>query len=126
MLEKQKVFRSPEATLRSLVRRLNFKIRGPDDAQLKKMADRGKSVVACRRSWIGFFRIVDDLEQIRGLDRWLRRQVSQFMWRKHHCRVTLREMQRVGMRSLVNSLWKARSIRPGRGLEAHTAGKEKS
>jgi RNA-directed DNA polymerase len=126
VVETQKVFRVPERTLRSLARRINFKIRGPDETQLKKMADRGKPVVACRRSWIGFFRIVDDLEQIRGLDRWLRRQVSQFMWRKHRCRATLREMQRVGMRSLVNSLWKARSAGPGRGLETHKVGKEKS
>lgn len=126
VLETQKVFRSDVATLRSLVRRLNFKIRGPDERQLQKMADRGKPVAMCRRSWVGFFRIVDDLEQIRGLDRWLRKKVSRFMWSKHRRRVKLRDMQEAGMRSLMNSLWKARSVKATRRLKARNTGKERS
>jgi RNA-directed DNA polymerase len=55
VLDTQKVYKSAEKTLRSLVRRLQFKIRGPNEEQLKKLAERGKPVARCRRSWIGFF-----------------------------------------------------------------------
>lgn len=109
VLDTQRIYRSPGATLRSLARRLQFKIRGPSQDQLDRMAERGRVISPCRRSWIGFFRIVDDLAQIRALDRWIRRQVSKFMWERHRCRVGLGAMQGCGMPSLVNSLWKARS-----------------
>lgn len=112
VLETQRVFPTPERTLRSLCRRLQLKIRGPDADQLEKLAERGTVVAECQRSWIGFFRIVDDLSQIRGLDRWIRRQVSDFMWKKHECRVNLAAMQHYGLPSLINSLWKARRGKP--------------
>src|SRR6202043_1836798 len=99
VLETQKMFKTPTRTLRSLARRLTFKIRGPNEEQLKKLAERGKRVARCRRSWIGFFRIVDDLTQIRNLDHWLRRQVSTFMWKKHRTRVRLKHMRACGLPS---------------------------
>ncbi len=115
VLGSQKVFKTASRTLRSLVRRLTFKIRGPNEEQLKKLAERGRRVAHCRRSWIGFFRIVDDLTQIRSLDHWLRRQVSAFMWEKHRVRVRLKQMQGAGLPSLINSLWIARSKKPVAG-----------
>lgn len=114
VLATQKVHPSPERTLRSLCWRLQFKIRGPDESQLEKLAERGKPISLCRRSWIGFFRVVDDLTQIRALDRWIRSEVSEFMWRNHRCRVRLEHMQDYGLPSLINSLWKARRTTPVR------------
>ena len=108
VVSNQKVYVTPEKTLSHLCDRLSFKIRGPNDEQLQKYAERGKIISPCRRSWIGFFRIVDDIEQIRSLDRWIRRQVSQFMWKQHGYRVTLSDMQKHELPSLVNCLWKAR------------------
>jgi len=109
---RQKVFNTPARTLRSLVWRLRFKICGPNEEQLKKLAERGKRFFPCRRSWIGFFRIVDDLTQVRNLDRWLRKQVSAFMWANHRVSVRLKQMQEAGLPSLINSLWIARSRKP--------------
>ena len=112
----KKLFKTPARTLQSLVRRLTFKIRGPNEEQLKKLADRGKRIAHCRRSWIGFFRIVDDLTQIRSLDHWLRRQVSAFMWQKAPCswfKLKADAAATAGFPSLVNSLlWTARSKKP--------------
>lgn len=88
---------------------MTFKIRGPSAEQIRKMAERGKHVLPCRRSWIGFFRIVDDIHQIRALDRWLRAQISMFMMHKHRRRVNLSMMKSCGLPSLVNSLWRARA-----------------
>jgi RNA-directed DNA polymerase len=117
VLATQKAFKSPGRTLRSLIRRLMFKIRGPSEEQLQKLAMRGRSVPRCRRSWIGYFRIVDDRTQIRGLDAWLRRQVSAFIWRQHRTRVRLKDMQACGLTTLVNSLWKARGKKVPRSSE---------
>lgn len=111
VIENQEVKPTPEKTLRSLAWRLSFKIRGPNEAQLEKLEEHGQQVALGRRSWIGFFRIVDDLDQIRRLDRWIREQVSRFMWDKHACRVKLTDMQEYGMPSLVNTLFKARRRR---------------
>jgi group II intron reverse transcriptase/maturase len=112
VLNGQEVRKSPSSTLRSLVGRLRYKIRGPSDEQLRKLAERGSRVGRCKRSWIGFFRIVDDLTQIRSLDHWIRRQVSAFIWEKHRVRVPLKQMQKAGLPSLVKCLWVARSQKP--------------
>lgn len=112
VIEKQKLRPSPGATLKRLCWRLAFKIRGPSEEQLLKLAERGRKVSVARRSWIGFFRIVDDIEQIKSLDRWIRHQVAQFMWKKHRVRVTASQMRHLGLPSLVNSLWKARKAKP--------------
>jgi hypothetical protein len=109
VLATQKIKDTPERTLCSLIWRLTCKIRGPDEEQIRTMAERGKIIAPCRRCWIGYFRIVDDIEQIRGLGRWLRGQVSRFMAEKHHLQVNLRVMQSYGLPSLVNCLWKARA-----------------
>lgn len=109
VLATQKIKDTPDKTLRSLIWRLAFKIRGPDEEHIQKMAVRGKVIAPCRRSWIGYFRIVDDMEQIRMLDRWLRARVSRFMAQEHRCRVNLQVLQRYGLPSLVNCLWKARA-----------------
>lgn len=112
VLEKTKPRRTNERTLRHLCNRLSFKIRGPKDEQLQKLAERGQATASCRRSWIGFFRIVDDLEQIRQLDRWVRSTVSKYMWQRYKYRVSLKDMQEAGLPSLVNCLWKARKKKP--------------
>lgn len=112
VISSQKIYKTPERTFLSLCNRLAFKIRGPNDKQLKKLAERGAVISPCRRSWIGFFRIVDDIDQIKKLDRWIRRQVSQFMWEKHKIRVSLKHMQDYELPSLVKCLWKARRSLP--------------
>ena len=116
VLASQELRDSPEQTLQSLVLRLSYKIRGPNKEQIRKLAERGKRVSLGRRSWIGYFRIVDDIDQIRRLDRWLRGQVSRFMAENYRQRTTLCVMQSYGLPSLVNCLWKARA--PSVGIEA--------
>lgn len=112
VLKTQKVYSTAPRTLRVLAHRVAYKIRGPSDQQLKMLAERGSVVAQCRRSWIGFFRIVDDMTQIGSLDRWIRKQVSAFIWKQHKERVRLKHMQAAGLPSLINSLWKARSQQP--------------
>jgi RNA-directed DNA polymerase len=99
----------PHATLRSLVYRINFKIRGPNKEHMDILIAQGKVTHRFRRSWIAFFRIVDDEAQIRSLDRWIRKQISQYLWKSHRMRVRYSQMKEAGLLSLVNMMHRARS-----------------
>ena len=109
VLRRQKLFSNPKRTLKSICKRLTFKIKGPSEEQLKLLAERGIDSSMCMRSWIGFFRIIDDENQINAIDRWIRKQISRFMWAKYKLRVKYTTMQEYGLPSLINSMWRARS-----------------
>lgn len=108
VIETQQDRRTPSSSLQGLVRRLNFKIRGPNEQQRQRLREDAGIRHPHLRSWVGFFRIVTDIEQIRQLDRWIRSEISSFMWRKHRTRVQLSDMQTAGLCSLVGSLFRAR------------------
>ena len=109
VIEKQQKRGTPEATLRSLIYRLNFKIRGPNEEQQLRLASKAGVKRPQLRSWIGFFRIVTDIDQIRRLDRWIRKEITDFMWHTHRHRVRYSYMSKEGLQSLVKCLFKARS-----------------
>jgi RNA-directed DNA polymerase len=98
----------PDWDLRRLTRRLRYKIQGPIDEIQKFSSAKNPH----QRSWIGFFRIVDDETQIKGLDRWIRQQLSRYMWRQHRMKVTATGMRVAGLPSLYGTLWKARKPPP--------------
>lgn len=106
--------RSNEDALRDLVWRLSFKIRGPDQRHIEAMIDIGLLDHPYRRNWPAFFRIVDDEEQFRDLDRWVRTRISEVMAHRRQCRVTLKDMRRLGLPSLVNACWKSRRRTPAK------------
>lgn len=95
-----------------LVRRLSLRIRGPGQEHIKVMLDRNLLDHPHRRNWPAFFRIADDIQQFRGLDRWIHRQISHAMWAKFQKRIRVRNWQRnamsAGLPSLVNAVWKSR------------------
>ena len=69
----------------------------------------GKVTHRFRRSWIAFFRIVDDEAQVRSLDRWIRKRVSDYLWKTHRKRVRYSQMKQIGLLSLVNMMYRART-----------------
>jgi RNA-directed DNA polymerase len=109
ILETQNPRKTPDASLRSLIYRINFIIRGPNKEHMDLLIAQGKVTHRFRRSWIGFFRIVDDEAQVRSLDRWIRKQVSQYLWKNHRQRVRYSQMRQVGLLSLVNIMHRARA-----------------
>jgi len=76
------------------------------------------------RSFIGWFRHIDDLDQIRELDRWMRREVRRAIWRQWRrrpmrddlghvwCKLRIREMnvelQKLGLRTFMGQLFRIR------------------
>ncbi|MGE0481692.1 MAG: reverse transcriptase domain-containing protein [Vicinamibacterales bacterium] len=115
VIANQHKHRTAGATLKSLCRRLNYKIEGPNRQQRERLKRVAGVTHPHRRSWIGFFRIVTDVEQVRALDRWIRKEVSAFMWNTHRCRVRYRAMREAGLCSLRRCLFRARvpSAAPG-------------
>lgn len=99
---------TPEATLQAIIRRVNYKVCGPNSAQMRRLIDAGVVNHPARRCWIGFFRIVTDEEQIRKLDRHIRAEISKSMWQQHRIRVRLGQMKVAGLKSLVRTMYRAR------------------
>jgi hypothetical protein len=62
-----------------------------------------------RRSWIAFFAtVVTDEDQLRQLDRWMRRQVSRYFRDKYRVRLARKELQEAGMKTLVGEHYRAK------------------
>lgn len=108
VLDEHDMRQHPEADLKTLVRRLAFKIEGPVE-HVRELIDNGLAKHPYRRSWIGYFRVVDDDQQIKSLDNWIRRQISRYMWRVHRTPTTATAMRGAGLPSLYGTLWRARA-----------------
>jgi hypothetical protein len=106
--QKHKPRKDPAWDLQRLCHRLNYKIQG----QIDEIKKHNLAKHPHHRSWIGFYRVVDDEKQIRDLDRWIREQVSHYAWQQHRKKVTAKDMQKAGLRSLYGTLWKARRPAP--------------
>ena len=62
-----------------------------------------------RRSWMAFFATaVTDEDQLRQLDRWMRRQVSKYFRDKYRVRLGRKELREAGMKTLVGEHYRAR------------------
>ena len=101
-----------EKALGYLVRNIKLKIEGPREEDLQEYANAGFTVAKYRRSWIGFFRIVDDDEQIRQIDRWLRTRVKLYMWKRFRVKLSFTQLQEAGLPTLLNTKYKARKSLP--------------
>lgn len=105
LVRAQHMRRNSDSALRNLICFLNFKIRGPDAEACDIL--RGVGIAHPElRSWIGFFRIIDDTNQLRSLDRWIRSEISRFMWRRYRRRVRFAEMRSAGLISLVSQYYR--------------------
>lgn len=111
VIDSQCLCPTASATLVDLVRRLNYKIEGPNKSQREALRIAGVQNPH-RRSWIGFFRIVTDLRQIRELDRWIRGEISAFIWQRHRESIRYKSMRNAGLCSLTKCLFRARLPAP--------------
>ena len=91
-----------------LINHLNAKIRGgiPKDG-------------GNRRSWMAYFRIVNDVEQIRRLNRWLWQEFSRWHAKHYGEELGHSKIRQLGLRSLVTEYWSVRRELPTRALPAN-------
>jgi RNA-directed DNA polymerase len=94
----------PVTTLRWLSWRIKYKVQGLSGNELCPGCGQGR--VGPPRSWMAFFQVVTDIEQLRELDKWTRRTVYDFMYRKYSVRVKRSDLHKVGFRSLVNERYR--------------------
>jgi group II intron reverse transcriptase/maturase len=83
--------------LRALIRRIGRKIMGVFDAE-----------TGVDRSWVGYFRVINDVQQLRDLDRWIQGEVN--AWARSHLHRTFKrqELSKLGMKHMVNQYWSVR------------------
>lgn len=61
-----------------------------------------------RRSWIACFRIVNDVEQVRRLDRWVRGRISQMLKRIGFRHASRSELLAAGFHPMLREYWRVR------------------
>ena len=110
--ERLKTQDSPNTTLNRLICRINSKIQGL----------RREICPWCRyervgapRSWMAFFQVVTDIDQLRDLDKWIREMLYNYMHTKFGTRVHRNRLRRrskkEGIKSLVNEMYQVRNAR---------------
>lgn len=105
VVDSHRVFRSdPDLDIERLIGRVKYKIEGPAE-ELKANSEIANPY---QRSWIGYYRIVDDYAQIRRLDNWVRKQLSKYSWQVHGRKLTAKKMQQSGLPSLYATYWRSR------------------
>jgi RNA-directed DNA polymerase len=62
-----------------------------------------------RRNWMAFFAsVTTDVDQLRQLDRWMRRRVCKYFRDRYRGRLGVRELRQAGMKSLVSEYYRQR------------------
>ncbi len=92
--------------LRLAVRyKVNPKITGPEP----RMCEQCGLPLERRRSWIAFFAPpLTSVGQIKGLDRWMRKQVYKYFRDRYRVRVERKHLRDVGMKSLVGEYYRVK------------------
>lgn len=100
-VEKKK---NPKRTLKWLARRINRKVQGLSGSDPCPKC--GNNRIGPARSWMAFFQMVTDIDQLRELDKWTRRFVYDYVFKKYSVRLGRKDLRKAGLRSLVNERWK--------------------
>ena len=91
-------------TLRWLIRRINFKVQGHSGEETCPKC--GETRIGPPRSWMAFFQVVTDPEQLRSLDKWTREIIYDYMYKKHRIRISRKALRRASFKSLVNEKYR--------------------
>ncbi|MCB0251425.1 MAG: hypothetical protein KDI07_22840 [Anaerolineae bacterium] len=96
-----KLQESPRLTMNWLVARINSKVEGLRGHETCPWC--GFKRISASRSWMAFFRVVTDDNQLRELDKWIRKTIYDYMFAEFGIRVDRSELknQSTRLRSLV-------------------------
>lgn len=84
-------------TLNHLIGRINWKIEGVFDEEAE-----------VDRSWVAYFRIINDVEQLRELDRWVRIQINGWTRRYLKRSFNREALTQRGLQHLTTNYWRVR------------------
>jgi hypothetical protein len=107
--------KSPTKALNWLVYRINAKIQGLRGAEQCPWCNYYR--VGSPRSWMAFFRVVTDVDQLHELDKWIRQTLYDFMYTEFGVRIDRKRLKRSKksrLRSLVSERYRVQKtqIRP--------------
>lgn len=101
--------KKPKIALKWLIKRVNRKILGQSGATVCPVCRQTR--VGASHSWITFFNTVTDLSQIRDLDKWMRLEIYNFMYKHHRIRLDRKDLRDRGLKSLVNQKYKVGNMK---------------
>ena len=87
-------------TLKWLVYRMSYKIKGFSGRDICPRC--GQARIGPPRNWMAFFQVITDLEQLRDLDKWIRKLIYDYIYQIYNVRIGRKELRRSGFNSLVN------------------------
>ncbi|MEH2258756.1 reverse transcriptase domain-containing protein [Nostoc sp.] len=60
------------------------------------------------KSWMGFFMVITDIQQIRELDKWIRKEISQHFYKKYKLRLKKSDFKNAGLITLEQEYYRLR------------------
>ena len=115
VINSQIFFENADSNIRRLLRRLRYKVCGPESDELRNTYSGLNNPLLYRRCWIGYFRCATDLQQIKHLDKFILARVSYFAYSRYGIRLNRRQIREWGLPSLVSTYYKSR-----RGIPVQT------
>ena len=95
-----------EINIRRLLRRLRYKVCGPEREELCTVQAGSIPPMLYRRCWIGYFRCVTDIHQIKMLDNFILGRISHYAYSKSGIRLKRKQIRAWGLPSLVSTYYK--------------------
>ncbi len=103
-------FRNKEKRLRALTtRKLNYKILGIPE---EKCSECDLPVNSKPKSWMGFFAVVTNTDQLRGLDKWIRAEIAKYFLQQYNYRIKRKMLRKAGLASIEQEYYRIRKIKP--------------
>jgi RNA-directed DNA polymerase len=91
ILDKSIVKNTEELSLKLLLERITFKVLGNETLGLKKCTNCG--FYEARRSWLSYFSILNNSQQLRTLDTWIRKEIYYWFYKHTGKRINLSDLR---------------------------------
>ncbi|PGO95881.1 hypothetical protein CN996_28275 [Bacillus cereus] len=95
ILHRTNIYKSEEYSLKFLITRLTFKILGNEALGLRRCTKCG--LYESRRNWLSYFSIITDVQQIRALDTWIRREIYKWYYKLTGKRLKAATLKSLGL-----------------------------
>lgn len=101
---------NPERRLRVLInQKLNFKILGRPEEKCSKC---NLPIDSKPKSWMGFFTVVTNIDQLRKLDKWIRAEIAKYFLQKYKYHIKRKILHEAYLASIEQEYYRIRKIKP--------------
>ncbi len=108
-MDAEKYRRNTESkTINSVVNRINFKILGIKEDNCPKCS---RSISGRPRSWIAFFSVIDDIAQLKEIDKWIRVQLYSYLYKNYGLSLQRDDLNNSQLKSLEREYYRIKHIK---------------